>query len=32
MERMTGIACQKSNFLANHLGRPERVLSKNEQK
>jgi hypothetical protein len=28
MERMPGIDCQKGNFLANHLSRPERVLSK----
>jgi hypothetical protein len=31
MEHMTGIDCQKSNFLANQLSRPERVLSKNDR-
>jgi hypothetical protein len=32
MERMTGIDCQKGNFLADQLTRPERVLSKKERK
>jgi hypothetical protein len=32
MERMTGIVCQKDNFLANQLSRPERVLSKKGRK
>jgi hypothetical protein len=32
MERMTGIDCQKGNFLANQLSRPEKVLSKKERK
>jgi hypothetical protein len=32
MERMAGIDCHKGNYLVNQLGRPERVLSKKEQK
>jgi hypothetical protein len=32
MEHMAWIDCQKGNFLANLLSRPERVLSKKEQK
>jgi hypothetical protein len=32
MERTAEIDCQKGNILANLLSRPERVLSKKEQK